>query len=66
NGSVDAEPEAQPVPLAPLNVSGVVVKKKDLIEALRIYIPLIADIQAFEDGEQFYIMLGGQGVVDGA
>ncbi|MDA8189665.1 MAG: hypothetical protein M0T85_16110 [Dehalococcoidales bacterium] len=58
--STSPEAEARAVPLSPLNVSGVVVKKKDLVEALRIYVPLIADIQAFEDGENFYIILGGQ------
>lgn len=52
--------EARPVQLPPLNVSGVVVKKKDLVEALRIYVPLIADIQAFEDGENFCLIVDGQ------
>ncbi len=57
-GSPLPETEVRPVPLPPLNISGVVVKKKDLIEALRIYVPLIADIQPFEDGENFYLLFG--------
>ncbi|MCL5961452.1 MAG: hypothetical protein M1358_19440 [Chloroflexi bacterium] len=66
NGHQAQPQDARPVELTPLNVSGVVVKKKDLVEALRIYVPLIADIQAFEDGEQFYIMLDGQAIRDEA
>jgi hypothetical protein len=55
----ELEMETKPIQLPPLNVSGVVVKKKDLVEALRIYVPLISDIQAFEDGDNFYILLEG-------
>ncbi|MBI4320853.1 MAG: hypothetical protein HY675_20365 [Chloroflexi bacterium] len=64
NGPAAAEAEAKPVPLAPLNISGVVVRKKDLVEALRIYVPLIADIRSFEDDEQFYLVLDQQRVRD--
>ena len=60
NGSPPPEAEAKPIPLPALNVSGVVVRKKDLVEALRVYVPLLADIQPFEDGEHFYLVFDGQ------
>ncbi|MBI4318321.1 MAG: hypothetical protein HY675_07515 [Chloroflexi bacterium] len=60
NGPAAAEPEAKPVPLAPLNISGVVVRKKDLVEALRIFVPALADLQMFDDSELFYLVLGQQ------
>jgi hypothetical protein len=33
-----------------LNVSGVVVTRADLVAALRIYLPLLADITPLKDG----------------
>ncbi|MBI4320638.1 MAG: hypothetical protein HY675_19275 [Chloroflexi bacterium] len=57
NGLAAPEPEGKAVPLAPLNISGVVVRKKDLISALRIYVPHISDIRAFEDDARFYLVL---------
>lgn len=42
----------QTVPLKPLAVSGVRITKSALIEALRIYIPNLADIEIVEDGER--------------
>jgi hypothetical protein len=45
------------VPLQPLRVSGVVVRKADLIAALRVYVPALADLQVTEDGEHFWLML---------
>jgi len=53
-----ASNEAQLAPLPPLRVSGVVVRKADLIEALRLYVPGLLDVQVTEDGEQFWLMLG--------
>lgn len=53
-----ATAESQSVALPPLRISGVVVKKADLVEALRIYVPSAVDIQAFEDGENFLVVLG--------
>lgn len=47
----------QPIPLRPLDVSGVVVSKAALIDALRVYVPTLADLQVFEDGEQFLLRL---------
>ncbi len=58
NGS--PPPEAQPIPLPALNISGVVVKKKDLVAVLKVFVPLLADIQPFEDGENFYLVFDGQ------
>ena len=45
------------VPLKPLRVSGIVVSKADLIEALRIYVSSIGDLQMTEDGEHFWLIL---------
>ncbi|TAK27715.1 MAG: hypothetical protein EPO21_23575 [Chloroflexota bacterium] len=53
----------QGIPLKPLRVSGVVVRKADLIEALTVYVPALHDIQVTEDGEQFWLMLN-EGVQD--
>jgi hypothetical protein len=43
--------------LQPLRVSGVVVDKAALIEALRIYLPGLSDIVSTEDGDHFWLML---------
>ena len=50
----------QTVPLQPLRVSGVVVRKADLIDALRVYVPALEDLQVTEDGDHFWLMLGDQ------
>ena len=50
--------EAEGTPLPPLKISGIVVKKADLVAALRIYVPTVIDIQPFEDGENFFVVLG--------
>ena len=47
----------QSVPLRPLAVSGVCVTNGALIDALRIYIPNLADIEVVEDGERFLLNL---------
>ena len=49
--------EQTAVPLQPLRVSGVVVRKADLIDALRVYVAALADLQVTEDGEHFWLML---------
>ncbi|MBI2305282.1 MAG: hypothetical protein HYU86_11135 [Chloroflexi bacterium] len=54
------EAERQVVPIPPLNLSGVVINKADLVAALKIYVPNVADVQAFEDGEHFYLVFGPQ------
>jgi hypothetical protein len=45
------------VDLEPLRVAGVVVRKADLIAALRLYLPALADIRADDDGERFWLLL---------
>ena len=42
--------------IAPLNVSGLVVTRADLVAALRIYVPQLVDI-ALLDGERFLLSL---------
>ena len=46
--------EAQPLP--PLGVSGVVLSKAQLLEALRVYVPNIVDFSPLPDGQHFYIL----------
>jgi len=53
NGTASSEP----VQLQPLHVSGIVVTKTALIEALRVYVPALRDVQVTEDGEQFWLLL---------
>ncbi|MBI2938879.1 MAG: hypothetical protein HYY04_00440 [Chloroflexi bacterium] len=53
NGAAPAES----IPLRPLKVSGIVVRKADLVEALRIYVPGLSDLRVDEDGEQFFLLL---------
>lgn len=50
------------VALKPLCISGVVVTKTALVQALKIYVPALNDIQVTEDGENFWLILdeGGQ------
>jgi hypothetical protein len=45
------------VPLQPLWVSGLVVRKADLIDALRVYVPALRDVQLTEDGEHYWLLL---------
>jgi hypothetical protein len=52
---------SQPSPMRPLRVSGVVVRKADLVEALRVYMPALADLAVTEDGESFWLILGEGG-----
>lgn len=44
--------------LPPLNISGVVISKTQLMEALKPYIPNISDLSALQGGEHFYILFG--------
>ena len=53
--------DAAAIPLKPLRISGIVVRKADLIEALRIYTPTLRDLQVTEDGEHFWLILGEGG-----
>jgi hypothetical protein len=42
----------------PLRVSGLVVRKADVVDALRLYVPGLADLHVTEDGEHFWLLLG--------
>ncbi len=42
----------QPTPF-PLAIAGVVVTRQQLVAALQPFVPGLADIEAFEDGERF-------------
>ena len=50
---------AQPLP--PLGVSGVVLSKAQLMDALRAYLPNIVDFTPLADGEHFSILFGQDG-----
>ncbi|MBI3979723.1 MAG: hypothetical protein HY331_16200 [Chloroflexi bacterium] len=45
------------IALKPLSIAGVVITRKTLVEALRIYAPQLEDIEVFEDGERFFLTL---------
>ncbi|MCL4459824.1 MAG: hypothetical protein M1136_01820 [Chloroflexi bacterium] len=50
-------PPLEPRPLPSLRISGVVLNKPQLIEALRLYIPNLSDFQVLDEGERFYLAL---------
>ena len=54
-----------PVALKPLRVSGLVVSKAEVVEALRVYVPGLVDLSVTEDGEFFWLMLGEGGAGEG-
>ncbi len=45
------------VPLRPIEISGVVVRKAALITALQIYVPQLQDLRVFEGGDYFLLEL---------
>lgn len=47
--------------LPPLNISGVVLSKAQLITALAVYIPAIADLQPLPGGEHYYVLFTADG-----
>lgn len=51
-----APPGAPPAPPA-LGVSGVVLTKAQLLDALRLYFPNGADFGPLPDGQHFYVLL---------
>ncbi len=59
SGPEETPPQAPT--LAPLRVSGLVVRKADLITALRVYIADLTDLQVTDDGEHFWLLLGEPG-----
>lgn len=56
-GDGPSSPAPRPITLTPLAVSGVVVSKAALIEALRVYVPALVDLEVVEDGERFVLDL---------
>jgi len=50
---------AEPMSLPPLNISGVVLTKAQLIDALGVYIPTITDFTMLPDGVHFAIFFSG-------
>lgn len=63
DGATTAGPS---VPLAPLRVSGLVVRKADLIEALQVYVPGLVDLICTEDGAHYWLQIGERGAGDAA
>jgi hypothetical protein len=61
NGAAVAEPVAA---VEPLRVSGLVVRRADLVAALRLYVPALVDIESTQDGDHFWLMLGPGGPSD--
>jgi hypothetical protein len=59
--AADGAVPAPVVPLTPLRVSGVVVGKADVVDALRVYVPALVDIQVTEDGGFFWLLLDEEG-----
>jgi hypothetical protein len=57
NGAADETGGAGPA-LPPLRVAGIVLAKRDLVAALRVYLPALRDVQCTEDGEHFWLWLG--------
>lgn len=53
---VAAPPQA--IPIKPLHVSGDVINRRALVEALQLYIPNAVDIMCTDDGEHYWIMIG--------
>src|SRR5262249_53547269 len=51
---------ARTIPLRPLDISGVLISKPALIEALRVYVPNLADVDQLEDG-RFLLTLAREG-----
>ncbi len=58
-GTFDLENKENGTPgLPPLAISGVVITKEQLIDALKVYIPNILDFSHLQDGQHFYILFG--------
>jgi hypothetical protein len=48
---------ASAAPLPPLAVAGLVLRRADLVAALRLWVPNLAEIEVSEDGESFFLLL---------
>ncbi len=60
----DGATAAQAIPLQ-MRVSGFVVRRRDLVETLRVVVPQLADVRTSDDGELFFLMLSeGEGNED--
>ena len=55
--SADAQVPSSGAALPPLAVSALMVTKADLIAALRVYVPHLADLEPI-DGERFLLTIG--------
>ena len=51
-----AVPPTQPTPFT-LAIAGVVVTRAQLVAALQPFVPGLSDIEAFEDGQRFLLVL---------
>ena len=58
NGNAGEVAQSQPIALKPMAIAGVCVTKDALVEALKIYLPTIQNIQAVENESFFLITLG--------
>jgi len=58
------EPPAPPVQLPPLNITGMVVAKADLIASLRIWVPQLTDIAPLGD-DRFILTVGPMQQMEG-
>ena len=59
------EQPASPLQLSPLTISALMVTKTDLIAALRVYLPNIADIEAI-DADRFLLSVSGEADQNGS
>ncbi len=47
-----------PAPLAALKISGVVLSKREVLEALRNFLPAAQEFGALPDGQRFFLLVG--------
>jgi hypothetical protein len=65
SGAVEPSAESEgPLPLPPLTINALMVTKADLVQALRVYLPNIADIEAI-DGDRFLLSVSGDTIPNG-
>ena len=59
---VDEAPAPDPAPaLPPLRAAGLVLRKADVVAALRVWIPGAVDLAVSEDGEHYFLFMGDGG-----
>ena len=55
----ESTPEAPaPIPIIPLEVSGLLISKGSLVRTLRSFVPNLQDILVLESGDQFILVVG--------